>query len=182
MNPHKTKRRKSKGPRRCAGLLTLADYNPELVGRQPDDSRGLMAAIVENSRGKPSMPKGKIENGETPEDAAIREGYEEANIVVEGAVVHLGRYIRESKRRQCLTIIDVEGTVLEDPKALDPNAEDTISAEWVTLDELVERLETHPEAAGFVLTLFQEFGVLTEGPPPMPETPTGEQDNFDLAA
>ena len=59
-----------------------------------DTNRVLLLKRHETSRFAPEkwgFPGGKIEKGETPHDAAIRETKEETNLVVEGAV-NLGRF------------------------------------------------------------------------------------------
>jgi len=50
--------------------------------------------------------KGKIENGETPSDCAIREFYEEAGIKVQGK--HLEKYFSQKSRRKDIGVFLVD--------------------------------------------------------------------------
>jgi 8-oxo-dGTP pyrophosphatase MutT (NUDIX family) len=62
----------------------------------------LEVALVTTSNGKRwSVPKGSIDDGERPRDAAIREAEEEAGLKGVVARKPLGRYRHESDRGRC---------------------------------------------------------------------------------
>ena len=111
-----TQTEKRKDRVRCAGALV----------RDAEDRLLLVRRANEPSRGLWSLPGGRIEDGETPEQAAAREVREETGLVVDiGALVctaDLGPYV----------VDDFAATVVSGDLA---PGDDALDARWVTLDE-----------------------------------------------
>lgn len=89
------------------------------------------------------LPKGHLENGETPEEAAIREIEEETGITgrVVGTLGQIdywfsvdGRRVHKTVHHYLLEAIGGQLTVEGDPDA------EAIDVEWVSIDELDARL------------------------------------------
>lgn len=110
------------------------------------------------NRGKPwGIPKGLIDPGESPEDAARRETWEETGVTVHGPLVSLGSmvYRKSRKRVHCFT-----GPAPEDaaPRCASWEVD---CAEFVELDEA--RRLIHPDQAIFLDRLAEHFGDAKSG-------------------
>jgi 8-oxo-dGTP pyrophosphatase MutT (NUDIX family) len=94
----------------------------------------LQLLLVTTRSGRPTLPKGRVESGEAPAEAALREAGEEAGVrgVVTG---HVGSW-RHGDARQ-----HVEGYVVTVRKAGRPHrSERWRTVRWVDVDEATEQL------------------------------------------
>src|SRR5262245_21809316 len=89
------------------------------------------------------FPAGKVEPGESDEDAAVRESAEETGVTVL-AIQHLGQRIQPATGRAMIYIAceAVRGTV----RVADPAA--VAEVEWCDLAALAERVPYPPYAPG----------------------------------
>jgi len=125
------------GARNAAVLVLLheGDEGPEvLVTRRAEHLR--------NHRGEISFPGGRMDDGETPAETALREAYEEvgldpAVVTIHGELDHLSTVVSKSY------IVPVVATIAERPElTAAPDEVDRIL--WVSLAEL-SRLDTYRE-------------------------------------
>jgi 8-oxo-dGTP pyrophosphatase MutT (NUDIX family) len=117
------------GARNSAVLIVLHDApsGPEALFTK-------RAQHLRNHRGEISFPGGRMEPGETPAEAAVREAWEEvaldpALVRVHGELDHLSTVVSNSY------IVPVVATVPERP-ALQPHPGEVDRILWVPLDEL----------------------------------------------
>jgi 8-oxo-dGTP pyrophosphatase MutT (NUDIX family) len=111
--------------------------------------------LVVNQKGDSwSLPKGHIDPGETAEEAARRETYEEAGITEMTLVRELGTYERykigkdgagedESELKRITMFV-----FTTEQEALAPVDENHPEARWVAVDDVASLL-THPKDAAF---------------------------------
>ncbi len=117
------------GARHSAVLVVVHDgrSGPELLFTK-------RAQHLTNHRGEISFPGGRLEPGESPADAALREAWEEValppeSVEVLGELDHLSTVVSNSH------IVPVVATVSERPE-LHPHAGEVDRILWVGLDEL----------------------------------------------
>ena len=100
-----------KGPRNQAGAIVW-QASP----------MGLQILLVERSSGKGwGIPKGGIERGESSEDAALREAWEEAGVEAKSRIQEVGqmRYVKRNRHQVVqLHAVEALGLVNEWPEAL----------------------------------------------------------------
>lgn len=94
--------------------------------------------VTKYNEGQPNegyydIPGGKIEDGETPEQAAIREMREETGMVVRN-LKHRGRFIADNPNK----IFDFEVFVTEEFDGDPQNFEENMS-EWIDIGELLKK-------------------------------------------
>ena len=125
------------GARNSAVLIVLHDApsGPEALFTK-------RAQHLRNHRGEISFPGGRMEPGETPAEAALREAWEEvaldpALVTVEGELDHLSTVVSNSY------IVPVVATVATRP-ALQPHAAEVDRILWVPLD-LLAHADTYRE-------------------------------------
>ncbi len=107
----------------------------------PDGPEALLtkrAMHLRNHRGEMSFPGGRMEPGETPTQAALREAWEEvaldpASVTVHGELDHLSTVVSQSY------IVPVVASVVERP-SLRPHAGEVDRVMWVPLAQLA-----HPD-------------------------------------
>jgi bis(5'-nucleosidyl)-tetraphosphatase len=119
--------------------------------------------IVVNQRGDSwSLPKGHIEKGESPLEAAKREIYEESGVKNLRLIKKLGRYKRyrigrggvgEDKRFMKVITFFLFSTNQKKLKPVDP---DNPEAKWVEKDKVVEMLFHHKDKE-FFLSILKEI-------------------------
>lgn len=117
------------GARNSAVLIVLHDApgGPEALFTK-------RAQHLRNHRGEISFPGGRMEPGETPAEAALREAWEEVAlepslVAVQGELDHLSTVVSNSY------IVPVVATVAERPE-LRPHPGEVDRILWVRLDEL----------------------------------------------
>lgn len=110
-------------------------------------------ALVQHSQtGNWSFPKGHLEEGETPEDAALREIAEEAGVTEVELIRQLGSYERQSydgKEEKTITLF-LGRTNQMDTQPRDP---DIGAVKWVGLMAVAEVLSNPTDAEFFVSML-----------------------------
>ena len=123
----------------CAGGVVINDNNDVVVVNQNHDSW--------------SLPKGHIDEGETPIDAAIREIYEETGIINPKLVKKIGHYDRYRiglDGRDDLSELKTIHIFLfkSEQEKLKPLDKNNPEAKWVDIHE-VENYLTHKEDIKF---------------------------------
>jgi ADP-ribose pyrophosphatase YjhB (NUDIX family) len=85
-----------------------------------------------------NQPGGHIESGETPEDAVIREAFEESGCVVKcNELIGVYLWIHPQTRQQFLRIVyDARFVSCDENATLDDGI---IARHWMTLDDIVDR-------------------------------------------
>ncbi len=118
--------------------------------------------LVVNQRGRSwSLPKGHIEEGEVPLEAARREIYEESGLTELNFVKALGSYERmrlgkdggedgTELKKLTFFLFEANGEAL---KPVDP---DNPEARWVDRNEAAEML-THPKDREFLIQVLQQI-------------------------
>ena len=86
-----------------------------------------------NKEGYYDMPGGKIEEGELPEEAAIREIKEETGVDVNNPI-HKGKLIVDAPMRQYELEVFVVYEINGEPEETDEN-----TSEWVEINELLRK-------------------------------------------
>ena len=86
-----------------------------------------------NKEGYYDMPGGKIEDGELPEDAAIREIKEETRIEVNNPI-HKGKLIVDAPTRQYELDVFVVYEISGEPEETEEN-----TSEWLEINELLRK-------------------------------------------
>jgi len=123
---------------RSSAVLVLLQQGPE----GPEALFTRRAQHLRHHRGEVSFPGGRMEPGETPEQAALREACEEVNldpavVTLHGELDHLSTVVSRSY------IIPVVATV-DDPVELHPAPGEVERILWVSLAEL-SREDTYRE-------------------------------------
>lgn len=133
------------GEKRSASLFPVVaaalvdDAGRVLVQQRPPGKQ--MAGLWE-------FPGGKVETGETPEDALVRELNEELGIVVDPAALNPATFASEKLGdRHLLLLLYVCRIWSGDPAALD-----AVALKWVTLAEM-RTLAMPPADAPFIAAL-----------------------------
>lgn len=105
-----------------------------------DGPRILLISVLEGRRWQ--LPKGHIEEGETPEQAAIREVQEETGVTgtIRAPLPGVEYWFVDRRKRRIHKTVDyfVLDYVSGDPANFDP--EEVSGAEWMTWDEGLARL------------------------------------------
>lgn len=117
--------------------------------RNMDQRNSCGAVVIENGkvllcqgyRGW-SFPKGKIEAGESPEETAIREVWEETSIRI-ALDADFTEVVPSAKPGDTRTVTFYMGCSLEDMKA--PVADEVEYAAWVPVEEALERIKYIPD-------------------------------------
>lgn len=94
--------------------------------------------VTKYNEGQPTagyydIPGGMIEDGETPEQAAIREMKEETGIIVKN-LKHRGKFVADNSNK----IFDLEVLIAEDFEGEPQNFEENTS-EWIKIEELLKK-------------------------------------------
>lgn len=119
---------------------------------------GNKIVVVSQGGNSWSLPKGHLEPGETPEEAAIREIFEESGIQDAKIIELLGEYERgrigpggegEDLNQMKHMTIYLCITNQTDLKPIDP---ENPSAEWLSISEVADRL-THPKDKAFFVSI-----------------------------
>jgi 8-oxo-dGTP diphosphatase len=133
------------GEKRSASLFPVVaaalvdDTGRVLVQQRPPGKQ--MAGLWE-------FPGGKVETGETPEDALVRELNEELGIVVDPAALNPATFASEKLGdRHLLLLLYVCRSWSGDPAALD-----AVALKWVTLADM-RTLAMPPADAPFIAAL-----------------------------
>lgn len=113
--------------------------------------------VIQQRDGSWSLPKGKIEKGETPRQAAVREITEESGITdlhfvrilksySRYALANTGRENMEKLKRITMYLFTTDGLALQ---PMDPRVKD---AKWVSKDEAAQLL-TNPKDQEFLVSV-----------------------------
>lgn len=135
----------------------MKETTPRLEARATEFSAGLLVVrktdrgfewlLLQKPNGRWEFPKGKVEPGEVPLDAAIREAQEEAGLsdlhVIEG-FMHTIRYTYRDRWRRPPEMVTVDKTVVfylaeTHETTLRPSWEHRL-ARWMTTDEVWQAL------------------------------------------
>ncbi len=110
--------------------------------------------------GKWDLPKGKIDKGETTEDAAIREIYEECGVRAElKKKICATWHTYTMKRRLILKKTTWYQLNLTDESAMAPQVEEDItSIKWMSPKEVFHALENSYSSVQFVMDLYYKMG------------------------
>jgi len=128
------------------------------VGAVIRDERGRILLIKrghEPGKGLWSVPGGRIEPGETDEQAVVREVLEETGLEVECGPL-LGAIERQGMSGMILQISDYRAVVTGGELAAGDDAAD---ARWLTLQEASE-LDSTGKVTGGLLTILRSWGAL----------------------
>lgn len=110
--------------------------------------------VVSNKNGFYDIPGGKIEEGETPKQAAIREMKEETGLIISN-LKEKGKMIIEYPHKifdfVIFTTNECEGT----PQEFEEN-----SSEWIEIDELLKKEKLLPNS--FILSRFLIKGLIDD--------------------
>jgi len=96
--------------------------------------------VVQNHGGFWGFPKGRPENGETPEQTASREAYEETGITVTDSVLKSSieySYIMNSGQKKIVTLFPV----YVDSQNVKLQNKELQNFKWVSLDEALELID-----------------------------------------
>lgn len=103
--------------------------------------RGCMVLLVTGFNGL-SFPKGHIEENETPEQAAVREVWEETGIRI-ALDAAFSRTVESPRSRDRRTVTFYLGTSLEGLK--EPRAAEVREALWLPFDEALAAIRYQPD-------------------------------------
>lgn len=114
-----------------------------------------------NRRSSWSIPKGHVEPGETPEEAARRETWEEVGLRIDGPLVPLGEVIYKSRRKR------VHGFAAPAPEPLriECKPDEVERAEFFALAEALDLI--HEAQAGLLHRVAELLGPAPD-PSPVP--------------
>lgn len=116
---------------------------------------GNKVALVYQKNGTWSLPKGHIKANETPQEAAIREIYEETGMTELKLIKHIGSYTRgtnDPEKRKTITMF----YFITGQKTLKPIDADNPKAIWADIDDVTEKL-IHKEDKEFFLKAIEEI-------------------------
>ena len=117
-----------KGPRHQAGAIVWQ--------RTP---MGIQVLMVERSSGKGwGIPKGGIESGESSQDAALREAWEEAGVEPKSLIQDLGemRYVKRNRDQVVhLHAVEAQGLLNEWPEAFQRRRA------WFALEDAIREVD-----------------------------------------
>jgi 8-oxo-dGTP pyrophosphatase MutT (NUDIX family) len=114
------------------------------------NSKGLYA-LVKMYNNTWGLPKGHVEEGESIEECAIREIYEETGIKNLLQLGYLGKYIRKSNSKDEIKHIHMFHFLTDENSfTIDPNH--SLGAEWFKKEELIDKL-VYKEDKEFILKI-----------------------------
>ena len=119
-------------------LDTINSYGAVVLG---STDRGWMVLLVTGFNGL-SFPKGHIEENETPEQAAVREVWEETGIRI-ALDAAFSRTVESPRSRDRRTVTFYLGTSLGGLK--EPRAAEVKEALWLPIDEALAAIRYQPD-------------------------------------
>lgn len=98
------------------------------------------------------LPKGHIENGESPEEAARREIFEETSIKELNLVQKLGEYCRGSKKSPKIKKRIIMFLFTTKQEYLKPIGSESLLAKWIQIDKVANLLGYEEDRQFFLKT------------------------------
>ena len=127
-------------PSQREGAAPAIEHHRSAGGLIVDGPRILLISVLEGRRWQ--LPKGHIEEGETPEEAAVREVQEETGVSgrIRAPLPGVEYWFVDHRKRRIHKTVDyfVLDYVGGDPANFDP--EEVSGAEWMTWDEGLAKL------------------------------------------
>lgn len=120
--------------RLSAVLVLLTDALPQRPGIHVLTTR--RASSLRSHASEVSFPGGRLERGETPPDAALREAHEEVGldpdgVALHGELTHVNTYVSRNY------IVPIIATVTEPPVQFTLDPQEVETAEWTAIADLV---------------------------------------------
>lgn len=94
--------------------------------------------MVENHEGHWSFPGGRVEKGETLAEAAVREAYEETNLIIKIGNIMAIDEVKFSERNHHAIFFTFEGKIISGNEEI-KMPEEIFYIEWVDMDQVERR-------------------------------------------